>query len=174
MGNELAERKAPGKGHVPGLDGVRGLALAFVLLSHSIIYDEYTTSFGIGFSFGSAGVTIFFVLSGFLITGVLLREEAKTGKISLRLFYFRRALRLFPALWIYLIAVVALWLTDEHPHHNWDGIFASLLYVRNFMGEGYETDHLWSLSIEEQFYLIWPIVLFWLPRRNYTRLGIAV
>jgi len=159
---------------VPGLDGVRALAIAMVLCSHSVIYDEFTWLRGIGLEFGYTGVAVFFVLSGYLITRLLLREERATGGISLRLFYVRRALRLFPALWLYLLVVGALWLWNYFPDHPWHSFVTSLLYVRNLIGRGHETDHLWSLSLEEQFYLIWPLIIVWLPQRNRARLAIAL
>jgi peptidoglycan/LPS O-acetylase OafA/YrhL len=161
-------------GHVPGLDGIRALAVGLVLFSHSVIYDSFSNLRPIGLSAGCAGVAVFFVLSGYLITTLLLREEDRTGNISLRLFYLRRALRLFPALWLYLLVVGVIWISGGLPHHPWHSFVSSIFYVRNLVGRGHETDHLWSLSIEEQFYLLWPLVLVALPRRDKTRLIIGL
>jgi len=144
-----------------------------VLFSHNVIYDRFThlRPFAVA---GFIGVGVFFVLSGFLITTLLLREEERTGSISLQLFYLRRALRLFPALWLYLLVIGLIWLSGGLPDHPWHSLVSSLLYVRNFVGRGHETGHLWSLAIEEQFYLLWPLVLVGLPRRNRLRLAIAL
>lgn len=170
-----AEGPSPlGMGHIPGLDGIRALAIGGVLLAHTVIYDEFSGLRPVGHTAGYAGVAIFFVLSGYLITTLLLREENRTGGIALRLFYARRALRLFPALWLYLLVVMAIWLAGGLPQHPWHSFVSSLLYIRNLVGRGHETGHLWSLSIEEQFYLLWPLVLICLPRRNHARLLLAV
>jgi peptidoglycan/LPS O-acetylase OafA/YrhL len=172
MAVELA-KKAP-DGHIPGLDGIRALAIVLVLFSHSVIYGTFAHLASIGLVAGYAGVAVFFVLSGFLITNILLREEERTGGISLRFFYWRRALRLFPALWLYLLVVSLIWLAGGLPHHPWHSFVSSLFYFRNLVGRGHETDHLWSLSIEEQFYLLWPLILIALPRRNRIRLCIGL
>ena len=167
--SELAQ-----KGYVPGLDGIRALAITLVLFSHSTIFDQFTHLYAFGKVAGYAGVTVFFVLSGYLITTLLLREEERVGGISPRLFYLRRALRLFPALWLYLMVVWIIWLAGWLPNIPWYDFISSLFYFRNLVGSGYETGHLWTLSLEEQFYLLWPIVLIALPRRNRTRLLIAL
>jgi peptidoglycan/LPS O-acetylase OafA/YrhL len=164
----------PRTSYIPGLDGIRAMAIGLVLFSHSVIYDEFTQLHTVGLGAGYSGVAVFFVLSGYLITMLLLREEERTGSISLRSFYWRRALRLFPALWLYLLVVSVIWLAGGLPHHPWHSFVSSLLYVRNLVGRGHETDHLWSLSIEEQFYLLWPIVLLALPHRNRSRLLLAL
>lgn len=169
MNDELGKRQ----GYVPGLDGIRALAVGLVLFSHNVIYDKFThlRPFAVA---AYIGVAVFFVLSGYLITTLLLREEEQTGSISLRLFYLRRALRLFPALWLYLLVIGIIWSFGWLPHHPWHSFVSSLLYVRNLVGRGHETAHLWSLAIEEQFYLLWPLVLVGLPRRNGVRLLFAL
>jgi peptidoglycan/LPS O-acetylase OafA/YrhL len=174
MNDTVASKSSWQAGHIPGLDGIRALAIGLVLFSHSVTYGSFTHLASFGLVAGPAGVAVFFVLSGFLITNILLREEERTGCISLRLFYLRRALRLFPALWLYLLVVSLIWLAGYLPHHPWHSFVSSLLYVRNLVGRGHETDHLWSLSIEEQFYLLWPLVLVALPGRNRLRLFIGL
>lgn len=159
---------------IPGLDGIRGLAIGLVLFSHSVIFGEFSSLSSVGLNAGYTGVALFFVLSGYLITRLLLREEAQTDSISLRLFYARRVLRLFPALWLYLLVVWILWLGGRIPDHPWHSFVTSLFYTRNLVGRGHETDHLWSLSLEEQFYLLWPLVLVALPRRDKGRLLVGV
>jgi peptidoglycan/LPS O-acetylase OafA/YrhL len=127
---------------------------------------------------GWNGVSIFFVISGYLITMLLLREESKYGRISLRLFYCRRFLRIFPAFYFYLVVLLGLSLLGVvavNPH----SFLASFLYLRNISGSGWETDHLWSLSLEEQFYFMWPFLLVvlataWRRVRVVTGLLIAI
>ena len=133
------KRVSPNQDHIPGLDGIRALAIGLVLFAHSVIYDTFSHLRSIGTGAGYAGVAVFFVLSGYLITTLLLREEERTGSISLRLFYLRRALRLFPALWLYLLVVSLIWFSGLLPHHPWHSFASSLLYVRNLVGRGHET-----------------------------------
>lgn len=133
-----------------------------VILSHG--------GFGLQYVPGGYGVTIFFVLSGFLITWLLLKEHAKTGTISLRGFYLRRTLRIVPAFWVYWVFVVA-YVALRHKPVPWAHAFSALFYMSNYYNAlngdpntGFS--HTWSLSTEEQFYLLWPAIflLFVLPR----------
>jgi peptidoglycan/LPS O-acetylase OafA/YrhL len=141
-------------GYQPGLDGVRALAIVSVVAYHA----SYMRLGGLG----AAGVTIFFVLSGFLITGVLLKEHADRQAISVRRFYTRRALRLFPA----LLVMVALTTSLSWPSDSQALLHAgrTLSYVGDWWlvfsdGLGQPLGHTWSLAVEEQFYLLWPAVL---------------
>ena len=152
-----------GGGHVRALDGMRAIAVVLVLLFHLRVP---------AFSAGFVGVDIFFVLSGFLITTLLLTEVERTGRISLSAFWARRARRLLPAL-IVVLLVVALgtWLTGTFTERtsvrgdllatagyvaNWHFIGTSSYFVD--IGIDSPLEHTWSLAIEEQFYLLWPIV----------------
>lgn len=146
--------------HVPELDGLRGIAILAVLIHHEL------SSFRM--KGGFLGVDLFFVLSGYLITGLLLAEFEKTRTISLRNFYIRRVLRLGPALAIYLVASLAVTYHTQLislTRQIWLIVIA-LLYSTNWrMAFGWDpvldpTAIIWSLSIEEQFYLVWPILLF--------------
>ena len=117
-----------------------------------------------GFSGGGlVGVTMFFVLSGYLITTLLLDERRSTGSSNLRSFYIRRAARLFPALALVLVVVGLGLLVAGHPDTAGSGVGFSALYVSNLaVAAGANLgplEHTWSLSIEEQFYLVWPAVL---------------
>lgn len=158
-------------GYQRSLDGLRGLAIVMVLLYHGKI---------VGNGFGFIGVNTFFVLSGFLISSLLVEEWDKSGTINFRHFYIRRALRLLPAL-IVLLMVFAIFVSVTMPIAHWKqeatGIFAALFYFTNwaqifsvhispFLG------HTWSLSIEEQFYILWPMLLLWLLRTQ-KRLSVA-
>jgi peptidoglycan/LPS O-acetylase OafA/YrhL len=109
---------------------------------------------------GEHGVLAFFVLSGFLITWLLLREEERFGSISLKLFYARRSLRIFPAFYFYWLLLTGYLLLRDKPI-VWGQTLSSLFYVNNYyqamLGDpGTSYSHTWSLGIEEQFYLIWP------------------
>jgi peptidoglycan/LPS O-acetylase OafA/YrhL len=155
------------------LDGVRAVAVLLVLVSHSVLFGEFAWLHDAGLMGGYAGICLFFVLSGYLITRLLLREEDRFGDVSLKDFYLRRAFRLFPALWLYLAVVLAVWGLGHLPDHPWYSFVSSLFYVRNLVGRGDETGHLWSLSLEEQFYLVWPVAFALLARRNGWRLALA-
>jgi peptidoglycan/LPS O-acetylase OafA/YrhL len=151
--------------YMPQLDGVRGLAVLAVLYSHFLAPYQFTLPLG------RTGVMVFFVLSGFLITGILLRcRNAKSGlepnrPKCLRRFYIRRLLRIFP---LYYAALLAAWVLKIEPIPDtlgWHLSYLSNFYVA-WRGEwDAAASHLWSLSVEEQFYLIWPFVILWLPQR---------
>src|SRR5579859_8138942 len=159
-------------GHRRCLDGARGLAILFVLLCH-------TPSLPLGGGF--IGVDLFFVLSGFLITTLLLEEERKTGDVRLGYFYARRGLRLLPALVAMLAVMAALSALLEPPQtaaSTRSGALMTLLYSANwFMAfKAYPCDKLlptWSLSVEEQFYLIWPLILVGLLKMKSSRGSMA-
>ena len=142
-------------GHRPALDGLRGFAILLVMADHSGI--------AIASGAGNLGVTIFFVLSGFLITTLLLEERARYGRVSLRRFYWRRALRLLPAL-IGLLAVIAVVMGVAGRADEIAGdVIPALFYVMNWTivagNNPGIVGHTWTLSIEEQFYLVWPLAL---------------
>src|SRR4029077_14301662 len=107
-------------------------------------------------SYGDLGVQVFFVLSGYLITNLLLREYEQTATVSLREFYIRRAFRIFPAAFVFLAVVIVLYWHQMRWYH----ITAAVFYVANMdVARPWIFGHLWSLSIEEQFYLLWPFAL---------------
>jgi peptidoglycan/LPS O-acetylase OafA/YrhL len=148
--------------HMPALDGFRAIAAFSVVLAH-----------GYGLTLFD-GVTAFFVLSGFLITTLLLRELDSTGAVSLRAFYARRTLRIFPA---YYACVLASFTIDRLAGNPWPaGLAASAsAYVVNYFNafNGHPSTsvaHLWSLGVEEQFYLLWPAVFLVLSRGGRTTL----
>lgn len=161
--------------HIPALDGIRTLAIAMVIFFHGHVPF---------FAGAFVGVDIFFVLSGFLITGLLLQEIKETGRIRLVRFYIRRALRLYPAL-VVMLTLVLLYDLYYAKAGYYREVIASGLYVMNYaMAFGYVRmftllSHTWTLAVEEQFYLIWPLLLL-LLRRAYPDerivgvLGLAV
>jgi peptidoglycan/LPS O-acetylase OafA/YrhL len=139
---------------IPSLDGVRAISIALVILSHLVKWKHISLEI-IG-SYGSLGVFIFFVLSGYLITNLLLREHERTSSITLRTFYLRRAFRIFPAALVFVAFVGVLYGRQVH----WFHIAAAVFYVANMdLSRPWIFGHLWSLSIEEQFYLLWPFAL---------------
>ncbi len=160
--------------YLPGLDGMRGLAVAAVMVYHA------NTSWLPG---GFLGVEVFFVISGYLITLLLIGEHERSGRVSLHGFYVRRARRLLPALFTLLIGVTiytALFRRDALGLLRGD-VIAALFYVSNWyqiwVGQGYTAAgdfaplrHLWSLAVEEQFYLVWPLVMIGLMRLGRRRL----
>lgn len=159
-------------GEVPSLNGLRALAVGVVLMAH--FGDPYASAwFAPRMSqLGWVGVDLFFVVSGFIITTLLLREWGRTGRVSLPAFYARRALRLLPAYYAYLLVIALAWparLTDR----DWLGV---LTYTQNFTpGLGsWPVSHFWSLSLEEHFYLLWPAAVVGLGPRGAARLAVAV
>lgn len=158
-------------GHRPGLDGLRAIAVLLVMACHMGVPHMQAA--------GPVGVTVFFALSGFLITCLLLADIESLGRIRLVRFYVRRALRLFPAV-IALIAVlwtVHLFVPSADVHA--DSAIGALLYVNNYLvgGRADWLDHTWSLAVEEQFYILWPFVLIALTRlfrSQAVRIGLVL
>ena len=114
---------------------------------------------------GALGVLCFFVISGFLITWLMLVENDRTGRISLKHFYIRRALRILPVFYTYLLIVAALQYFTPFSQ-TWVEWIGSLTFTQNFIDSPHTTAHLWSLSVEEQFYLLWPVTLVLLIKRG--------
>ncbi|MCJ8014860.1 acetyltransferase [Paenibacillus sp. KQZ6P-2] len=160
MSNQLNSHKR----YMPGLDGLRTLAVFFVVLYHLNV--DWAPG-------GLLGVSIFFVLSGYLITDLLAAEWSRNQTIDLKAFWIRRFRRLLPAM-LFMMAVVVAWVTLFNPSlmsvlrgdvissifyvNNWYLIFHQVSYFEKF-GPASPFGHLWSLSVEEQFYLLWPLIL---------------
>jgi len=153
----------------PELDGLRAVAVVLVMGSH---FDLPGFSSG-----GFVGVTLFFVLSGYLITSVLVTERRAIGSVSLRRFYVRRAARLLPALAILLVVVGGALVAFDAAGIAVAGVTSAALYVSNLtVAAGVNTgplEHTWSLAIEEQFYLVWPAVLLALWTRPRALLAVV-
>lgn len=155
--------------HFASLDGLRFLCIAAVLWHHSPMLQEWSA---VLFSRGHLGVHMFFVLSGFLITTLLLREEDQHGAFNLPAFFWRRALRILP---VYLLVVTVAALYDIVLKGNSDNIALLpyyYLFLSNFIA-GTDIGFLaptWSLAVEEQYYLIWPLLLLLVPRRGIVPL----
>jgi peptidoglycan/LPS O-acetylase OafA/YrhL len=156
--------------NIPGLDALRAISVLGVMAAHSAwglpepIRDSilFRTVIGNGAHF----VGIFFVISGYLITTLLLREYQSTDGISLGRFYLRRALRIFPPFYFFLIVMGVLWATRIIPEDFWSFV-ASATYSWSLYpsAHGYFLQHTWSLSIEEIFYVFWPVLLRLVPGR---------
>ncbi len=170
-----ADESSTGR-HIPALDGVRGLAIAAVLGLHLFVRNSRpegglpvraVTSV---LATGWVGVELFFVLSGFLITGIL--YDTRTTPNFFRNFYARRAIRIFPLYYGFLLTAVAVSLLQGY-HWNPIGLAKYLLYIINLFPDWYSDtpwlniNHFWSLCVEEQFYLVWPALVYALktPRR---------
>ena len=168
--------RAKEMGYLPGLDGVRALAVIGVLLYHADL------SWIPG---GFLGVDVFFVLSGFLITSLILEEFDRSGRVDFRKFYLGRARRLLPALILVLVVVslAAALVYQDAARQLASDVVASIFYVNNwwyiaadqsyfeFIGRPPLLKHLWSLAVEEQFYLVWPAIAF-LAMRRFARKGV--
>ena len=135
------------------------MSIALVLGAHALGTGMLPLNVRAAHGMGDLGVRTFFVLSGFLITTLLVRERQKTGKVSLFEFYIRRAYRIFPAFYSYLLIVGTLAAVSWIELRPGD-LFAAATYTTNFHAErGWWTGHLWSLAVEEQFYVVWPLLL---------------
>ena len=169
------------------LDGIRGLAILLVVAGHIAAnyqpLDPVWRQWLMAFANPSAGVRLFFVLSGYLITHLLLKEHAATGTVSLRGFYWRRGLRILPAFYVYL-AVIALLSRWTPTGVSFQTGLAAGTFTWNYAflwlavpPEGvWDLGHLWTLALEQQFYLVWPMVILWLgPRRSlWIAIGMIV
>jgi len=168
--------------HVPALDGIRGLAILMVMLYHFYPQEQAVNPIDrvlskITYEFGATGVFLFFVLSGHLITGIL--YDAKTGPHYFRNFYARRALRIFPLYYGFLFVLFCLVPLIHFPsdpnyrylfdHQQWYWLYANNIYETITGRVPPLIGHFWSLAIEEQFYLVWPLVVLLLSRRSIMR-----
>lgn len=139
---------------IPSLDGLRAVSITLVMIYH-------VTGFGLWSPLGNLGVRVFFVISGFLITGLLLEETARLGRIDLIEFYKRRALRIFPPFYVYLLCIGLLGASGVLFLNRGDLVEAACYVINYFPGreQSVYVRHIWSLAIEEQFYILWPGLL---------------
>ncbi len=162
---------------IPGLDGIRAIAILLVFSNHAdYIY------------IGWVGVQLFFVLSGFLITDILLRmKESETARDFFKKFYGRRFLRIFPLYYFYLLIMFIL--TTVLIYYGYRVAYMQLFQEQlpyalmygynfynaspNFSGDSWLIGHLWSLSAEEQFYILWPLIIFLTPKKHLKKLFLA-
>jgi len=167
----------PSSRRIPSLDGLRALSIGLVLLEHL----SGTTHFPLSLAnvrqymgdVGSFGVRIFFIISGFLITSLLIEERKKTGRISLKDFYVRRAFRIFPAAYVFLGVVFLLSRFGAIQLLPGD-LLAAATYTMNFhQPQSHWLVHLWSLSVEEQFYFLWPAVMLFAGNKGARWFALA-
>ena len=152
------------RGRIPGLDGLRAMAILIVVAGHlNVRFEDQPSHRNLLWRMagsGGIGVDVFFVLSGYLITTLLLREFERHGRIDLGSFYLRRAFRILPAFYLYLSAVALL-----VPLAGWLVPLRSMVYAGLFLYDyaalphPWLVGHLWSLAVEEQFYIFWPVLL---------------
>lgn len=161
------------------LDGLRCLSVFWVILIHLKFHGNRAFEFVAGH--GWMGVDMFFVISGFLITGILLREHGGTGRISLSNFYARRFLRIWPAYYLLLATLMALALCGVGSDApvvlstiKWPAIYLTNAYAGYHRTETVACLISWSLSLEEQFYLVWPLLLFFSVKRAWRVAAAAV
>jgi peptidoglycan/LPS O-acetylase OafA/YrhL len=145
---------------IPSLDGLRAVSILIVLLSHAsgTVHFKQLPLSHVWFAFGPFGVKVFFVISGFLITMLLLKEEKARGRISLGNFYFRRAFRILPVAYTFILTLAILSAAGLVFLPKYNLLFAATFTMNHVRQGSWLTGHLWSLSIEEQFYLVWPLV----------------
>jgi peptidoglycan/LPS O-acetylase OafA/YrhL len=167
---------------LPSLDGLRAASICMVVIGHcseTVRPLSHSATLMLGFvEVSRLGVSVFFVISGFLITTLLVREQQITQSINLKHFYIRRALRIFPGFYAYWLVALALTLLG-YIHLSHSDLISSAVYVWNYVPRKADTwflNHTWSLSIEEQFYLVWPLILkFSGPKRGqWTALAVII
>ena len=156
------------KQKIEGLNGLRALAALTVVATHMGWYETFSESGIFPMVHGWAGVQLFFVLSGFLITRLLLLEREHSGAIHLTYFFLRRAFRILPLYFIILLLVILITLFIA-PKTEKEGFLMAALNVYNYVPRAWYSStlgHLWSLGVEEHFYLFWPFFLLWLWNRT--------
>ncbi len=149
--------------NIPSLDGLRAISILWVIGGHTKFSQNISTAgyqfLSLVFGGGQAGVKLFFVISGFLITTLLIKEKIKTQTINLTKFYIRRFLRIFPVFYLYLLVVFIL---NHYLHMGVENQFfiIAALYLTNFFmsSVSWPVMHSWSLAVEEQYYLLWPSI----------------
>ena len=159
------------QGYIKGFDGLRAISILFVLLTHLGFYG-WIQSKGIASTRvitlvnGTTGVNIFFAISGFLITTILLNEKNASGRINFKNFFARRFLRLLPTLLLFYLVIFILMMFG-FIDKTYIGFLISFFYLYNFVPNKYytgELGHTWSLAVEEQFYLFWPFAVHYLRK----------
>jgi peptidoglycan/LPS O-acetylase OafA/YrhL len=163
-------------GYMPQLDTLRTFAVFLVLLGHWMSEEEWMKVF----PYGMLGVTLFFVLSGFLITGILIKsrnisDQKNESKFhSAKQFYIRRTLRIFPIYYITLIVLFIFNIQNIRSVFLWFLFYASNIYFFKIQSWQGSLSHLWTLAVEEQFYIIWPFIILFIPGKYLYRSIIGI
>ena len=170
-------------GYIPSLDGWRCVAILGVLMTHDQPWGIGRFSNAAWKGYGGWGVYLFFAISGFLICTRILEDEVRLGSFRLKAFYVRRFFRIQPAAWVYL-AAIALLIALGIDHDSWSSWRGAMLLYTNFLhnandptADGYFTTHFWTLAVEEHFYLLLSLLLFFVKRRRvamFTGVFLAV
>jgi peptidoglycan/LPS O-acetylase OafA/YrhL len=168
----LSSRSTPGQ--ISGLDGLRALSILCVIYGHLLWTPDFAYKGLLVRLLNPAGlgVRVFFVISGFLITTLLLNEKKATGTISLGRFYYRRTMRIFPAYYVFLSCIFVLAMLNVIALEKSD-YFYTLSYTFNLKGRQatWWVGHTWSLAVEEQFYLLWPLVVTRFTEKSLERIA---
>ena len=177
MSSSLPQSTTPNR--IPSLDGLRAISIFMVVTLHTIERygaDHPVSIVWYGLFNGASGVFIFFEISGFLITTLLLQEDAKRGSVSLSGFYLRRAFRILPPLYLYIGVVMLLGLAGCLHVESIDVAGSAFFFHNLVSGSTWSLEHLWSISVEEQFYLVWPFILVFCLRGKSigTRMKAAI
>src|SRR4051812_19722615 len=164
---------------IPSLDGLRAISIAFVLMGHLVWTRNFPLRSGWVTNFAELGVRVFFVISGYLISSLLFADRVRidAGKLTagqaLKQFYVRRAYRIFPAAYAFLVVMAVLDATDVI-HLLRNDLLCAATYTSNFhQPRAWWLGHLWSLSVEEQFYMLWPAVVLLAGARRATWVAAA-
>lgn len=165
--DQIRKPKQQSGSRLSSLDGLRAISIAMVLFGHLDGTRNFPRLRGPFGSYAHLGVVVFFVISGFLITTLLMNEASRHGRISLKLFYARRSIRIFPVSYAYIL-VMALLTVWGVIHLTATDLLCAATYSINYLpGRSWSVGQLWSLSVEEQFYLLWPFAFAFLrPRKR--------
>ncbi|HMQ70323.1 MAG TPA: acyltransferase [Ignavibacteria bacterium] len=170
-GSDIHNNLSASNAYMPQLDSLRAFAVLFVLIQHWLTDRTWLLSV----PFGMIGVTLFFVLSGFLISKILLQSKPDAGVSNnglfhiLKQFYIRRTLRIFPIYYITLIILFILNTENIRDIFGWFVFYASNIYFYNIGDWAGLLSHLWTLAVEEQFYIIWPLLMLFTPRKHLLK-----
>ncbi len=163
MSSEALSARTASLRRIPSLDGLRAISIVLVMGLHTVqrygVHHPVSLWWSVVLN-GSLGVTIFFVISGYLITRLLLHEQRTRGTISISGFYLKRAFRILPPLYVYVGVLALLHAAGRLPLSRLD-VGSALFFFHNYAigSTNWAIEHFWSLSVEEQFYLIWPVIL---------------
>jgi peptidoglycan/LPS O-acetylase OafA/YrhL len=177
---KTGSRVASKSGRLPSVDGLRGLSIGLVILGHAsgtiLVFPRWLIPGMLVLGNAGLGVSFFFVISGYLITDLLLREIEGTGQLSFYNFYVRRVTRIFPAFYVYLAFIGVLSFLRVVTVTPAD-LVVSACFLWNYLpvtSGSWWLGQTWSLCIEEQFYLLWPMILVSLGRKNAWCLAIVI
>ena len=179
---ELAQRSSPKRYKVPSLDGLRAFSILLVIIDHGLVAGQHLHSGSLAKRIlfavcgnGRFGVQVFFVISGFLITTLFLDEWSSRGEINLKAFYIRRFFRILPAYFAMVGIVAALALAGDISATPKDFAYAlTFTWIYNFNPWNWYLAHTWSLCVEQQFYLFWPLALVVLGKRRVRWFAVAL